>query len=496
MRKNMDDSDLSRRDFLKKAGVGTFFLTIPVVTNSCSNRHQYPNIILINVDDLGWTDLGCYGSRYYETPHIDRLASEGMRFTDAYAAAAVCSPTRASLMTGKYPARIGITDWIRAEFQGGGKENREGYTSDRSKKLKCPLNPFHLESKEVTVAEILRKRGYATCHIGKWHLGTEAWYPDNQGFDLNVAGCDYGQPPGYFDPYFMYPTTWYPDTLRGFPTMKPRKEGEYLTDRESDEAVAFIRRNRGNPFFINLCHYAVHTPLQAKRELIEKYAGKPVTNQKSPIYGAMIESVDDSVGRIVKTLEDLDLMNDTIIFFTSDNGGLLMERATHNAPLRSGKGYPYEGGIRIPLIVKWPSMIEADSVSAVPVISPDMFSTICDIVDFDVSKDGQIDGKSLLPVLFSSGTIEREDIFWHFPHYRGKDVKPYSIVRSNEWKLIRYYEDESFELYNLQKDISESQNLSQRYPERAIELEKKLDHWLNLVNAKMPLRNTDYDNRI
>jgi arylsulfatase A len=486
------NDNLTRRLFLKKFSLSTFFLSLPLSTLSCNKKRKYPNIILINVDDLGWIDLGCYGSRYYETPNIDQLASQGMRFTNAYAAAAVCSPTRASIMTGKYPARLEITDWIRAEFQGGGKENILGYTQDSNKKLACPLNPFHMELSEVTLAEILKQRDYSTCHIGKWHLGTNEWYPENQGFDINVAGCDYGEPPSYFDPYIRYPNDWYPDTLKGFPTMKSREKGEYLTDREADEAIEFIKNAKGIPFFLNLCHYAVHTPIQAKQELIEKYKDKPITNQKSPKYAAMIESVDESLGNILNTLKDLKLINNTIIIFTSDNGGLLSETATDNTPLRLGKGYPYEGGIRIPLIIKWPPYVKGNSISEIPVISPDIFSTICDIVDIDISNDTQIDGKSLLPILSSAGNINRDAIFWHFPHYRGNDIKPYSIVRSGKWKLIKNYEEESFELFNLHIDISESQDLSEKYPDKVVELDKILTVWLKKVNAKLPMKNPNY----
>lgn len=425
---------LSRRLFLKKLSFGTLFLSFPIATLSCNIKRKNPNIVLINVDDLGWTDLGCYGSKYYETPNIDQLATQGVRFTNAYAAAAVCSPTRASIMTGKYPARHGITDWIRAEFQGGGTKNINAYTQNSSKKLVCPLNPFHMDLSEVTIAEILKQRGYSTCHIGKWHLGTNEWYPENQGFDINVAGCDYGQPPSYFDPYIMYHNNLYPDAPKGFPTMKSRSKGEYLTDREADEAL----------------------------------------------------------GNIMNTLEDLNLMSDTIIIFTSDNGGLLKETATDNAPLRSGKGYPYEGGIRIPLIIKWPSFVEENSISEIPVISPDIFSTICDIVRIDIPNDIQIDGKSLLPILISKGNIDRDAIFWHFPHYRGNDIKPYSIVRSGEWKLIKNYEEESFELYNLHNDISESQDLFEKFPEKVVELDKLLTVWLTEVDAKLPKKNPNY----
>ncbi len=299
------------------------------------------NYILFNIDDLGWTDLSCFGSSYFETPNIDRLAASGMKFTDAYAACAVCSPTRAALLTGRYPARVGITDWIRAKFQGGqaGGENPSEYVGGKNGRLACPPNPFWLEHRELTLAEVLKSVGYATCHVGKWHLGPDDWFPESQGFDFNFGGCDYGQPPSYFDPYKRKNQ----DGIHGLPG---RREGEYLTDREADEAVGFIKAHQREPFFLYMANYAVHTPIQAKQELVAKYQSKPKTNQKNAAYAAMVESVDDAVGKILSILDGLDLTDRTAVIFTSDNGGLL--GPTHNAPLRSGKGFPYEGGIGPP----------------------------------------------------------------------------------------------------------------------------------------------------
>ncbi len=463
-----------------------FILPVILMAGSCQQKTERPNIILITVDDLGWTDLGCYGSKYYETPQVDQLAAEGILFTNAYAAAAVCSPTRAAIQTGKYPARTGITDWIRARFQGGGEENPSGYEENQGKILRTPRNPFHLELKEVTLAEWLESAGYISCHIGKWHLGTEKWFPEKQGYNVNVAGCDYGQPPSYFDPYINYPNAWQKDTVKGFPTMRARKEGEYLTDREADEAVAFIRKNRDHPFFLNLCHYAVHTPIQAKRSLIEKYESKEPTNQKSPVYAAMVESVDDALGKIRQSLQDLGLEKNTLIIFTSDNGGLLMDQATHNAPLRLGKGYPYEGGIRIPAIFCWPDHFRGGRTLDAPVISMDLLPTVCQVAGIDIPQETVMDGVSLLPLLEGGIPPNREQLFWHFPHYRETDINPYSIIRKGDWKLIKRYEGEPFELYNLKEDLSEANDRSEDHPELVTSLNEELEEWLMKVGASMP----------
>ena len=307
--------ELRRREFLGTLGTGLVSFLLPGVAGLSSRCRpaagtNRPNVILILVDDMGWTDAACYGSRYYETPNIDRLAAEGMLFTDSYAACAVCSPTRASVMTGRYPVRLGITDWIRGRFQGGrvpldGK-NPDGYEGDKTKKLLCPQNARWLELDEITMAEALELAGYTSCHIGKWHLGFTEWYPDRQGFDYNIGGCDYGQPPSYFDPYFR-------SGHGSIPTLQPRRVGEYLTDREADEAVQFIREHRNRPFFLYLAHYAVHTPLEGKNERVRYYAGKKATNQNNATYAAMVESVDTAVGRILDVCNELDISDNTLI---------------------------------------------------------------------------------------------------------------------------------------------------------------------------------------
>jgi len=458
------------------------------------------------VDDLGWTGLGCYGSRYYETPNIDRLASQGIRFTDGYATCAVCSPTRASLMTGRYPARVGITDWILPQWM-----DDEDYTPGKGKRLLCPKNPRHMELDEVTFAEILDAAGYTTCHIGKWHLGKEEYYPDKQGFDYNIGGCDLGWPPNFFDPYYKegaHAVSGLPPTEKEvgrITTLKPRKEGEYLTDREVDEAVQFLKKHQDDPFFLYLAHYAVHMPIQAKAELIEKYKKKPVSDQENYVYAAMIQSVDEAVGRVMQTLEELNLVDKTVVIFTSDNGGKVAQLSeftpedmgpkvgpTSNAPLRWGKATPYEGGIRVPAIIRWPGVIEPGRVSGEPITTVDYFPTILEAVGLDLPADREIDGESLFPLLRGEEKLDRNAIYWHFPHYHRYTNSPHSVVRAGDWKLFKWYDRETFELYNLKDDISEEKDLSKEMPDKVNELNANLEAWLKSVNAKMPVPNPDY----
>jgi arylsulfatase A len=493
---------LNRRHFIKQAGLGAFCLAGTESLSPLSAAPRRPgsvpasktpqlNFILINVDDLGWADLTCYGSKFYETPNIDRLASQGIRFTDAYASCALCSPTRAALMTGRYPARIGITDFIhqsdREALTAVGKgENPKEYVGKPSQKLLCPPNPYWMDLDEKTIAEMLKPDGYTSCHIGKWHLGHYWWYPEKQGFDINIGGADLGQPPSYFDPY-------YENSQRSsIPSLPPQKQGEYLTDREADEAVRFIRNHWNRPFFLNMCHYAVHAPLQAKEEMVFKYKNKVPTKQKNAVYAAMIESVDQAVGRILDTLEELDLADRTIVFFTSDNGGL-QGPSTDNSPLRSGKGYPYEGGIRVPLIVRWPGRIKPGSQTAEPVSSIDLFPTILEAAGTALPEDRTIDGQSLVPVLHRQESLGRDALFWHFPHYRGwGGVVPYSIVLSQGWKLIKHYEEPSYELFHIAEDIGETREISATHQDKVKELDSLLTEWINHTGAKLPRPNKGY----
>ena len=486
--KDIASRRIGRRSFLRMLGVGASAAALPRLARGAAGGGRPPNFVLILVDDLGWTDLGCFGSRYYETPNLDRLAAQGMKFTNAYAACAVCSPTRAAVMTGRYPARLGVTDWIRSRFQGGkmppDKKNPSGYVGGRNQKVLCPRNALWMESKEVTIAEALKPAGYVSCHIGKWHLGMVDHYPDKQGFDVNVGGCDYGQPPSYFDPYTNR------RLKQGIPTLKPRKAGEYLTDRESDEAVAFITKHKDKPFFLYMAHYAVHTPIQAKKDLTAKYQAKVKTNQRNATYAAMVHSVDEAAGNIMQALDALGLADNTLVIFTSDNGGLL--GPTHNAPLRAGKGWPYEGGIRVPLIIRWPGVARPGSASDVPVTSVDYFPTIVEATGRKLSLARAIDGRNLLGVLTGRRPLDREAIYWHFPHYRGRAIPPYSIIRAGDWKLIKRYDGKPFELFNLNDDIGEKSDLSEKMPERVRELDAKLAAWLRQTGAKLPKENPAY----
>jgi arylsulfatase A-like enzyme len=448
-----------------------------------------PNFVVILVDDLGWTDLGCMGSTYYETPHIDRLAAEGILFTNGYAAAAVCSPTRAALLTGRYPARLGVTDWIRPWWVIGRlspeDRNPTEYVGGPNDKLLCPPNAFFMELGEITIAELLKPAGYVTAHIGKWHLGQEPHYPTKQGFDINIGGCDLGAPPRYFDPY----QTRRQGEIVSIPTLPPRKEGEYLTDREADEAAAFIRANKDRPFYLQVWHYCVHTPLQAKPEVEKRYAEKTPTHHKNPTYAAMIESVDDALGRILATLEECGLSEKTLIIFTSDNGGLL--GPTDNRPLRLGKGYPYEGGIRVPWIARWKGVIAPGQRCDVPISTIDVLPTVAELAGVPLPEDRPIDGKSLVPLLIGKGEFPKRALFWHFPHYRG-EIGPYSVVRIGSWKLIRFYEDDRCELYNLEEDLGETTDLSQAQPQKLRDLKEIMENFLRETGARLPRPNPKY----
>lgn len=470
----------SRRQFLGAAGLGISGLLLPQL--SCVSARKKVNIIFILVDDWGWTDAGCCGSDLYETPNIDRLAAEGIRFTDGYAACTVCSPTRASLMTGKYPARLHVTDWI------------EGHKRPFAK-LKVPDWTMQLEHDEVTIAEALRSAGYATAHIGKWHLGNEAYYPETQGFDVNKGGYHRGQPPSYFYPYKN-------KRQLEIPTLTGGKEGEYLTDREAEEACRFIEANQDRPFYINLAHYAVHTPLQAKADLTGYYEGKKRTNgqHQNATYAAMVHSVDESLGTIRSKLETLGLLENTVIFLTGDNGGLTARNwipggVTDNSPLREGKGSAYEGGVRVPVIIRHPDFLKG-AVSPEPVVTCDYYPTMLALAGVEGDKDHnkKLDGSCLLPLLENpSVALDREAIYWHYPHYHPGGATPHSAVRFRDYKLIEFFENGRLELYNLREDIGETKNLTDTLPEKVIQLYEMLKAWRERVGAQLPVENPDYD---
>ncbi len=434
-----------------------------------------PNMVFILVDDLGYSDVGCYGNTLHETPNVDRLAREGMRFTDAYAACAVCSPTRASIQTGQYPIRFGITDWI----PGARKPNTP---------LKERFTERMLPLEAVTLAEAVKAHGYKTAFIGKWHLnaaGQESGFPEDQGYDVNIGGHHKGSPPGgYFAPFKN-------------PRMEDQPDDAYLTDRLGDEAVGLIEqygRNPDNPFFLMLAFYTVHNPLQPKPELKNYYSEKLEKNPScpwtNPKYAAMVHSMDENVGRVLQALDQQGLADDTIVVFFSDNGGLHWN--TSNRPLSKGKGYYHEGGVRVPLIVRYPGRVAADTESDVPVISNDLFPTLLDLAGLPLLPEAHKDGLSLKPV-FEGGTLDRKALYWHYPHYHGAGETPSSAIRMGDYKLIRHYETGKVELYHLRDDIGETHNLVKQMPEKAAELATALDAWLTEQKAYIPGPDPDYD---
>ena len=467
------------------------FLSLLALMSSmrASNSDAKPNIVFILADDLGWADLGCYGSKFYETPNLDQLAKEGVKFTDAYAACAVCSPTRASILTGKYPARLHITDWL------------PGRGDMPNQKLCRPQIQQFLPLEEITVAEALKEGGYQTAFIGKWHLGEEPeHWPEHQGFDLNLAGGGLGHPPSYFSPYKL-------------PNLPDGPVGEYLNDRLTDEAMNFMEAAKDKPFFLYLPHYTVHTPLQAPAETIQKYktkaaslaaSDKPefITDngrqvrqiQNHATYAAMVESLDDNVGRLMKKITTLGIEKKTIIIFTSDNGGLSSGEGspTSNLPLRGGKGWAYEGGVREPLLIKWPGVTRPDSISKEPVISTDFYPTLLAMAGLAMKPEQHLDGINLVPAL-KAASLPQRPLFWHYPHYSNQGGYPYSAVRQGDYKLIEFLEDGRLELYNLQADTGEHANLASEMPEKVATLKALLHDWRESVNAQMPTPNTEYD---
>lgn len=432
-----------------------------------------PSIVFFLIDDLGWMDLHCQGNDRLDTPHIDRLAAEGMRFTDAYAAAPVCSPTRAAILTGEAPARLRITNHI---------PDRPGFMPEDAKLLSADTRD-RLAAEYVTVAERLKAAGYATAFLGKWHLagrsgkqglGDTSCYPERQGFDVNLGGCAYGGPPTYFDPYRIH-------------NLADRREGEYLPDRLADEAVSIIREKREGPFLLFLWHYTVHWPMEAPQALIEKYEKRKGPGLIDARYGAMIEALDNAVGRILAALEEQDLTRSTLVIFTSDNGGY--SGVADNRPLRRGKGYLYEGGIRVPLIVRWPGVVKPGIVCREPVVSTDFHPTLLAAAGLSPQEGRTLDGKSIMPLLTGSGSLGHRAIFFHFPNYawHGRN-RLGSAVREGDHKLIHYFDDDSIELYDVRADPGETRDISAIRPEKAAELRKKLERWLAGCNAAIPER--------
>ena len=460
---------------------------------------KQPNIVFILIDDLGWRDLACQGSRFYKTPHLDRLAKAGMTFTDAYAACPVCSPTRASLMTGKYPANVGITDWID---WGKWMHPLKGRLIDVPYLKQLP-------AQEHTLAEALRAGGYATWHVGKWHLGGAGALPQERGFDINIGGGTAGAPSRYFSP-------WNTEALAS----ETVPDGTYLTDYLTDRAIDLIRKRDTRPFFLNLWHYAVHTPIQAKPEAVRRSAkraaalgldnttaieaGEPFKTvnkmhlriqrrrvQSDPVYAAMLANLDWNIGRLLKTLEDEGEADNTLVIFTSDNGGLATAEGspTCNAPLAEGKGWMYDGGVRVPLLVRWPGHAAAGSRCETPVTSPDFYPTLLAAAGLKAKPRQHRDGVSFAPLLAGAKTLPRDGIFWHYPHYGNQGGTPGSSVRSGDYKLIEFYEDGRLELYNLRKDIGETRNLAKKAPAITRRLHAQLRAWRQSVEAQIPARN-------
>ncbi len=454
-----------------------------------------PNILFILVDDLGWRDVGCYGSDFYETPNLDRLAGEGMRFTQAYASCPVCSPTRASIMSGKNPARVGVTQFIGGHSVG---------------KL-CDVPYFHeLPMSEISLATALREGGYRTWHLGKWHLGDHLTWPHNHGFDVNLGGCGWGMPNhGYFSPYHL-------------PTLSDGPDGEYMTDRLTDEAIRLIEGNDGAPFFLNFWPYAVHTPIQAPAALVAKYTAKakalgldqvpaivegeyfPCQHmrtqriqrrvvQSDPAYAAMIENLDTNVGRLLATLEARGVADNTLVIFTSDNGGESSSGGspTCNLPLKEGKGWMHEGGTRVSQLMRWPGHIPAGSTCGVPVISTDYYPTLLEAAGLPARPAQHVDGTSLRP-LFSGGTLAPRALCWHYPHYSNQGDSPACAIREGDWKLIEHFEDHRLELFNLRDDPYERHNVAAAHPIRTAALHAQLVDWREEVEALLPPPNPNY----
>jgi arylsulfatase A-like enzyme len=463
------------------------------------------NIIVILSDDLGYADLSCYGSTFHESPNLDKLASQGMRFTQAYSSSPYCSPSRAAIMTGRHPARLKITDYIPSN-------GKSGKLLPAEMKMELPLV-------EVTIAEVLRDAGYATWSVGKWHLGDAGFYPQDQGFQVNIAGHAGGLPPSFFWPYGNKLNEAVPKAAgknyhsRGVPgVVSGGKEGEHLCDRLTSEVMKLIEQHKpGHPFFLYLPFYDVHTPIMAKPELVEKYKAKAAKlglptfkevptytegnpahgatptklpeQQANPTYAAMIETMDTNVGRLMAKLDELGIADNTMILFTSDNGGHLV---TSNRPLRGCKGWLYEGGVREPWIVKWPGVTKPASTCDVPVVNTDIFPTVLEAAGLPVNPELHQDGTSIASLLKGETKPVHGALFWHFPHYGNHGSGPCSSIRVGDWKLIEWLEDDSAELFNLATDLPEKNDVASQHPEIVQQLRERLRVWRKETGANMP----------
>lgn len=522
---------------MKKNRINSFSLLALGVMLATSLETRPPNVVLFLVDDMGWADVGSFGSTFYETPHIDRFAQEGVKFTSAYTACHVCSPTRSSILTGKYPARTGLTDWL---------PGRRDFPFQRLQNVRSVQQ---LATEETTLAEALKSHGYRTSALGKWHLGTAPSTPDAHGFDEHAPqNWSRGAPNRTFhSPYNL-------DGLEG-------PEGEYLTDRLTDEALGFMERNQDEPFFLYMAHFAVHDPIQGRDDLVEKYEAKLKANpmpkadrfvlegnpddakplsratldeliaedaftghkvlphrtvkikqyQDNVEFAGMVEAVDQSLGRILAKLEALNLADDTIVIFFADNGGMSAANlwnpdreipeeqfdvaySTSNLPLRGAKGWLYEGGIRVPCIVNWPGQGRSGSVVDEPIISTDFYPTILEMAGLPARPGQHQDGVSLAPLVAGNETFNREAIYWHFPHYSNHGMQsPGGAIRQGDYKLLEYFENDTVQLFDLKNDIGEQRDLAQTCPAKVAELRAKLHAWRESVGARMPVPNPDYD---
>jgi arylsulfatase A-like enzyme len=438
---------------------------------SAEQLKRPPNIVFVMIDDLGWMDLACQGNRLVETPHIDHFASEGLRFTDAYAAAPVCSPTRAAVITGLAPARLQITNHI---------PDRPGFTPENAVLQPAAMLNW-LPAEQTTIAERLKLAGYRTGFFGKWHLagrgkaggeGDPVYYPENQGFDINIGGCTLGGPPTFFDPYRIH-------------NLPSRMEGEYLPDRMADEAMKFLEDNRDRPFLLMLWNYTVHWPMEAPQPLLEKYKSRTGPGLNDTRYGAMIEAMDRSFGRLLAKLDELKLRENTLVIFTSDNGGF--SGVADNRPLRAGKGYLYEGGIRVPLMVRWPGVIEPGRETDEPVISMDFTPTLLEVAGVPGRQRVASDGTSLLGLFQGEDQLHRDAIYFHYPNYAWHgDNRLGGAIRRGDYKLIRNYDDQSVELYNLVEDLGEKKDLASEQAGLARSMNRQLGRWLEKTGAAMP----------
>lgn len=481
---------------ITKIGFTSLLVGVSSMMLSAQKNSTPPNVLFIYADDLGYADLSYTGSSFYETPNIDRLAAEGITFHQAYSACPVSSPARAALMTGKYPARINLTDYI---------PGNQAFGPHKDQMLSSQPFRLHIEPEETTMAEAFLQNGYTTFMAGKWHLGEEErYYPESNGFEINIGGNKTGHPAGgYFSPYKN-------------PQMKDGPEGEYLTDRLTDELIHYLKTPKEKPFFAYLSYYTVHLPLQAKQEKIRKYEeklkqiryeephfilrGKTYHKQQQDIatYAAMVESLDENVGRILLALKENGLDENTIVVFTSDNGGMATSNQTGNIPtsnypLRAGKGFLYEGGIKVPAFIRWKGTLPAGRACVVPVTGTDYYPTLLDLCGLKLLPEQHRDGISLKPVLLGEH-VSRDAIYWHYPHYSGGlGGRPSAAVRSGNYKLIEFFEDDHVELYDLMNDVSEQNDLSGAMPGVVNELKRKLHCWYKEVNALMPVKNPYYE---